>query len=119
MVFHASASTAGLDLALALAGFEATIVEVSWYGDTRVDLPIGGAFHSKRLRLVSSQVGQVAPSHRPRWTPTRRRAKSLSMLEDERLDALITAEIAFVDLPAQIGTLLDAGASGLATAIRY
>jgi 2-desacetyl-2-hydroxyethyl bacteriochlorophyllide A dehydrogenase len=119
VVFHASASPVGLARALTLAGLEATIVEVSWYGDARVDLPLGGAFHAKRLRLLSSQVGQVSPAHRPRWTPVRRLAKSFDLLEDGRLDVLITAEIAFSELPAQIGTLLANGAAGLATAIRY
>ncbi len=58
VVFHASASPAGLGVALAGAGLEAAIVELSWYGDARVMAPLGGAFHASRLRLISSQVGQ-------------------------------------------------------------
>src|SRR5437660_550146 len=68
LVFHTSASPKGLATALALAGDEATIVELSWYGTGEVAVPLGEAFHSRRLRLVASQVGQVAPSHRSRWT---------------------------------------------------
>ena len=60
MVFHASATAPGLDTALCCAGAEATVVELSWYGEGAVAAPLGGAFHSRRLRLVSSQVGQVA-----------------------------------------------------------
>ena len=67
LVFHTSASAAGLDLALPCAGFEAAIVEMSWYGDQAVNVSLGSAFHSKRLRLISSQVGQVALSRRTRW----------------------------------------------------
>jgi 2-desacetyl-2-hydroxyethyl bacteriochlorophyllide A dehydrogenase len=119
IVFHASASATGLPRALAAAGLEATVVEVSWYGDARVELALGGAFHGKRLRLLSSQVGHVAPSHRPRWTADRRLAKSFDLLDDDRLDALITAEVAFTDLPARIAAILAPGASGLATTIRY
>jgi 2-desacetyl-2-hydroxyethyl bacteriochlorophyllide A dehydrogenase len=119
IVFHASATAAGLAQALAAAGFEATILEVSWYGDRHVDVSLGGAFHAKRLRLLSSQVGHVAASRRPRWTTARRLAKSFDLLEDQRLDDLITAEIAFADLPEHIGPLLASGAAGLATAIRY
>ncbi len=119
LVFHASATASGLAHGLRIAGFEATIMELSWYGDRRVDLPLGGPFHAKRLRLLSSQVGHVAASHRPRWTTLRRLAKSFDLLDDERLDGLITAEIDFVDLPERILPLLAVGAAGLATAIRY
>ena len=65
---HASASAAGLATALRLAGDEASVVELSWYGAGDVAVPLGEAFHSRRLRLISSQVGQVAPSRRPRWS---------------------------------------------------
>ena len=67
LVFHASGTAAGLATALRLAGEEASIVELSWYGSGEVAAPLGEAFHSRRLRLVSSQVGKVAPSHRVRW----------------------------------------------------
>jgi NADPH:quinone reductase-like Zn-dependent oxidoreductase len=69
LVFHASGSAGGLACALALAGEEAAIIELSWYGEGEIAAPLGAAFHSRRLRLVSSQVGKVAPSHRPRWGP--------------------------------------------------
>ena len=119
VVFHASATEAGLACALACAGTEATIVEMSWYGDRRVQVPLGLDFHSRRLRLVSSQVGQVAPSRRPRWNHRRRLEKALSLLADARLDELITEEVAFRDLPAALPRLLAPGAPGLTAAIRY
>ena len=58
VVIHASGSPEGLQLALDIAGVEATIVEMSWFGDRQVPLPLGGAFHSKRLTIKSSQVGR-------------------------------------------------------------
>lgn len=119
VVFHTSAAPAGLAAAIEAAGLEATIVEMSWYGEGLQPVPLGGAFHSRRLRLVSSQVGQVSPSRRPRWTYARRMQKALALLADARLDALITAEVSFADLPAAIPALLAPGAAGLATAIRY
>ena len=108
IVFHTSASEAGLATAIQSAGFEARIVEMSWYGENQVAVPLGGAFHSKRLSLVSSQVGQVAPSRRPRWNHARRLAKAVELLADPRFDALITHEIAFADAPAQLPALLTA-----------
>jgi threonine dehydrogenase-like Zn-dependent dehydrogenase len=119
VVFHASAQPAGLACALACAGREATIVELSWYGDRTVGVPLGLAFHSQRLRLVSSQVGEVSPGRRPRWSHGRRLAKALALLADPRLDALITEEVAFADLAAALPRLLAPGAPGLCTAVRY
>ena len=64
-----------------------------------VRLSLGGAFHSRRLKLISSQVGQVAPSRRPRWTHRRRLAAALALLADPALDALLAPAVAFDDLP--------------------
>lgn len=119
VVFHASGTPAGLATALALCGDEAALVELSWYGDEAVPVHLGGEFHARRLRLVSSQVGQVAASRRPRWEAGRRLAKALSLLADARLDDLITGEVAFADLPEALPSILDEDADGLMTAVRY
>ncbi|MBN9063039.1 MAG: dehydrogenase [Rhizobiales bacterium 65-9] len=119
VVVHASASEAGLATALGCAGLEARVVELSWYGDRAVAAPLGGAFHAKRLRLVSSQVGRLPPARAPRWTYARRMEKAMALLCDDRLDALITEEIAFEALPAELPRLLAPGAPGLTAAIRY
>lgn len=118
-VFHTSASGGGLATALRSAGFEATVVELSWYGAREVEAPFGDSFHSRRLKLISSQVGHVAGSRRARWTHGRRLAAALDLLADDRLDALLTEEVAFADLPAALPRLLAPDAAGLATAIRY
>jgi NADPH:quinone reductase-like Zn-dependent oxidoreductase len=119
VVFHASASAQGLALALGCAGLEANIVEMSWYGDAAVAAPLGGAFHAKRPRLISSQVGQVSPSRRPRWSFARRLDKALELLADARFDALITEAVAFEDAPRELPRILAPGAAGLATVLRY
>ena len=108
VVFHASGSEAGLRTALSLAGDEATVLELSWYGDTPVTIPLGGAFHSRRLRLISSQVGKVAVSHRSRWTHGRRLAAAIGLLADPCLDALLAPEVGFSDLPRRLPDILDA-----------
>jgi hypothetical protein len=119
LVFHTSASAAGLATALRLAGDEATIVELSWYGDGAIAAPLGEAFHSRRLRLVSSQVGKVAPSHRARWTHGRRLAAALSLLADPVLDVLIAPAVAFEELPAHLPAIFGDDAHGLCPLIRY
>jgi NADPH:quinone reductase-like Zn-dependent oxidoreductase len=119
VVFHASATPAGLTTALGAAGLEATVVELSWYGDAGPQVPLGGAFHSRRLKLLSSQVGQVSPGHRPRWSYARRMQAALGLLRDDRLDALITETVAFADLPAAIPRILSHDAAGLVTLVQY
>ena len=114
VVFHASASAAGLNTAIACAGLEGMIVEMSWYGDRPVEVGLGGAFHSRRLRLVSSQVGQVSPGRRPRWDHARRMAAALRLLDQPALDSLVAEEIAFEDAPRELPRLLVPGATGLA-----
>jgi len=119
LVVHASGNPAGLGTALALAGEEATVLEMSWYGDAPVTAPLGGPFHSRRLRLISSQVGQIAPSHRPRWSHGRRLAAALALLTDARLDALLAPPVLFQDLAQRLPEILDARNGILCQLIAY
>lgn len=119
VAFHASVTAPGLATAIGCVGLEGTVVELSWYGARDIPVGLGGAFHSQRLKLVSSQVGQVSAGHRPRWDYARRLAAALRLMEDTRLDALVADEIAFEDAPTMLPKLLTSGASGLAPVIRY
>jgi NADPH:quinone reductase-like Zn-dependent oxidoreductase len=119
LVLHASGSPAGLRTALAVAGTEARVVEVSWYGSAEVPLPLGEAFHSRRLALIGSQVGQVAPAMRPRWPHARRLAKALELLRDPALDSLVSAEVAFAELPTVLPRLAVEPAGALCVRIAY
>ena len=119
LVVHTSASAAGLATALRLAGDEATVLELSWYGADDVKVPLGDVFHSRRLKLISSQVGKVAPSHRPRWDYRRRLSAALGLLNDPALDALIAPPVAFADLPAKLPEILNPESGVLCQLIRY
>ncbi len=119
LVVHASGRPEGLASALAVAGAEATIIEVSWYGNRSVPLPLGEAFHSRRLTLRSSQVGRLPPERTPRWTRARRMTLALDLLRDSRLDALITGESPFEDLPEVLATLSREPSDTLCHRIRY
>lgn len=119
IVIHASGSPAGLDLALRVAGFEARIVELSWYGDQCVSLPLGETFHAKRLTLRSSHVGSVAASQRARWDARRRMQLALTMLADSALDVLITGESDFSELPNVMPRLAAEPGDTLCHRIRY
>jgi NADPH:quinone reductase-like Zn-dependent oxidoreductase len=119
VVFHTSGNAQGLSMAIDLAGDEATIVEMSWYGAGTVGLALGGAFHSRRLKLISSQVGQVSPARRPRWSHKRRLAAALALLADPALDALLAPAVAFDDLPAELPRILKPGSGVLCQIVNY
>ncbi len=119
VVFHASGTEKGLATALRLAGDEATIVELSWYGTGDVGVPLGAEFHSRRLRLISSQVGKVAPSHRQRWTTERRLVAALALLNDPVLDALISPAASFLDLPNTLAAIFDGQSDVICPLIEY
>ncbi|WP_019625453.1 zinc-binding alcohol dehydrogenase [Thioalkalivibrio sp. ALJT] len=119
-VLHASGNPEGLTQALALAGVEARVVEMSWYGDQSVPVPLGEAFHSRRLTLRSSQVGRLPPERAARWDYRRRLALALSLLAEPALDALMTGEDAFADLPAVMARVTGPeAAQTLCHRIRY
>ena len=119
LVIHASGHPDGLRAALAAAGHEATVVEASWYGASPVPLPLGEAFHSRRLTIRSSQVGHVPPYRAPRWTRGRRLELALSLLADPRLDVLLTGESGFDELPSVLAALAREPGDTLCHRIRY
>jgi 2-desacetyl-2-hydroxyethyl bacteriochlorophyllide A dehydrogenase len=119
LVVHASGSPAGLELALEIAGMEAAIVELSWFGDQQATLSLGAAFHARRLTIASSQVGRVAASQRARWDTRRRLRLALSLLRHHELDALISGESDFEALPEVMAALAQAPGDTLCHRIRY
>lgn len=119
LVIHASGNPEGLRQALSLAATEARVVEMSWYGECSVSLPLGEAFHSRRLSLVSSQVGRLPAQRLPRWDHRRRLSLALELLRDPLLDVLISGESHFSELPAVMPGLTDASGQVLCHRLRY
>jgi len=119
VVFHTSGAPGGLALALQVAAFEATVAELSWYGDQAVPISLGEAFHARRLTLKSSQVGSVAQSQRARWDTRRRMELALASLTDPALDVLITGESDFEALPQVMAELAAHPGDTLCHRIRY
>ncbi len=118
LVVHASASEAGLARALELLAAEGEVVELSWYGDRPVSLPLGEAFHAKRLTVRSSQVGTVSP-RRARRGYAGRMAVALRLLADSRFDALVGAEHPFEELPALLPRLAAGDPPALCVRVCY
>ncbi|WP_329335527.1 zinc-binding alcohol dehydrogenase [Streptomyces sp. NBC_01352] len=119
LVVHASATEQGLARALELLRAEGTVLELSWYGDRQVSVPLGEAFHSRRLVVRSSQVGSVSPARRSSRTYADRLALALDLLADPALDALVTGESAFGELPDVLPRLASGEIPALCHRVRY
>jgi NADPH:quinone reductase-like Zn-dependent oxidoreductase len=119
VVFHASATSAGLQRALELLAPEGTVIELSWYGDDEVRLSLGGAFHSSRLGIRASQVGTVSPARAGRRTTADRLALALELLRDPAFDALLTGQSRFSELPDVMAQLSAGSLPALCHTITY
>ncbi|HEU5037811.1 MAG TPA: zinc-binding alcohol dehydrogenase [Nocardioides sp.] len=116
-VVHTSATASGLQLSLDLLAPEGTVLDLSWYGDRRVHLSLGGAFHSRRLGIRASQVGTVAG--RARRTHADRLTLALRLLRDPAYDVLLTGESPFVELPDVMARLESGVLPALCHTIAY
>ena len=119
LVVHASATSAGLQTSLELLRPESTVLDLSWYGDSTVQLSLGGSFHSGRLGIRASQVGVVAAARRTAYTPSQRLELALALLRDPAFDALITGRSRFDQLPEVLAGLADGSLPAICHSITY
>jgi threonine dehydrogenase-like Zn-dependent dehydrogenase len=119
LVVHASATEAGLARSLELLAPDGVVIELSWYGDRPVAVPLGEWFHSRRLTLRSSQVGMIAPARRGRRDFAGRLAIALDLLADPGYEALITGECRFAELPGTLRRLANDEPSSLCVRVSY
>jgi threonine dehydrogenase-like Zn-dependent dehydrogenase len=119
LVVHASATAAGLQLSLDLLAPEGTVIDLSWYGEGKVELALGGAFHSRRLAVRASQVGTVSPARSGRRTSRDRLKIALDLLRDPAFDALLTGQSRFDELPDVMARLAAGDLPGLCHTITY
>jgi threonine dehydrogenase-like Zn-dependent dehydrogenase len=119
LVVHTSATSSGLQRSLELLAQEGTVIDLSWYGDAEVRLSLGGAFHTGRLGIRSSQVGTVSPARAARRTAADRLALALELLRDPAFDALLTGESRFDELPDVMARLAEGSLPALCHTIIY
>jgi threonine dehydrogenase-like Zn-dependent dehydrogenase len=119
LVLHTSGSGAGLQLSLDLLAAEGTVIDLSWYGDTPVQLSLGGVFHSGRLTVRSSQVGMVSPARRASRSPADRLTLALDLLRDSAFDVLLTGTSTFDELPTVLAELAAGSRPALCHVIGY
>jgi 2-desacetyl-2-hydroxyethyl bacteriochlorophyllide A dehydrogenase len=119
LVVEVSGSPDTLPGALGLLAHEGTALVGSWYGEQPVTLPLGGAFHRRRLSIRSSQVSTIPAGLSGRWDVARRRAVAAGLLAELPLSALGTTEMAFDDAPLAYRTLDRRVPGVLHVALRY
>jgi 2-desacetyl-2-hydroxyethyl bacteriochlorophyllide A dehydrogenase len=95
LAIEVSGNAAALDQALSSVAFGSTVVVCSWYGTKPVALTLGGPFHRRRLRIVSSQVGTIEASLQPRWSRERRLGLACDLVSELQLIPLISQCLPF------------------------
>ena len=112
LVIEASGNPAVLPDALSLLAHEGTALVASWYGTREVSLPLGGAFHRRRLTIRSTQVSTIPAALSARWDRSRRQREVVALLDSLPLDLLATHTFAFDDAE-QAYAAIDDGQAGL------
>lgn len=119
IVFHCSASQEGLERSLQLVGDEGDVIEMSWYANREVTLPLGEDFHARRLSIRASQVGVVARARRHRRTTADRLNLAVSLLKDPVFDVFLTGVSPFAELPGVVQDLAHGRLDALCHVIEY
>jgi 2-desacetyl-2-hydroxyethyl bacteriochlorophyllide A dehydrogenase len=96
LVIDASGNTEAPARALDLLAHEGTLLIASWFGRKPVELPLGGAFHRRRLTIRSTQVSTIPARMSATWTVARRRAETAALLAELPLRQLCTHVFPFV-----------------------
>jgi threonine dehydrogenase-like Zn-dependent dehydrogenase len=116
LAIDASGNTDAPARALDLLAHEGTLLIVSWFGSKPVQLPLGGAFHRRRLTIRSTQVSTIPARMSATWTVARRRAEAAALLPELPLNELCTHVFPFANAADAFGAV-DQNAPGLMHAV--
>ncbi|GEM_PF-866531 len=119
IIFNTTSSQEGLQLAIDNAGFESKIIELSWYGNTDLNLKLGDKFHYNRVKIISSQVSNLPPSKMGRWDPKRRKRMVFNILQTTDLAHLLTREVPFDQTPEFYDQLRNGKVNDIGVTIKY
>jgi threonine dehydrogenase-like Zn-dependent dehydrogenase len=117
--FDTSGTPAGLQRAIDSVGVEGRVIAVSWFGARPARLDLGGGFHSRRKRIISSQVSRIPGAMRARWDTARRTGLVFRLLERQEFDLHLGPAIPFAGLPKAFGALVRPSHEGLSPLITY
>jgi Threonine dehydrogenase and related Zn-dependent dehydrogenases len=118
LVYELTGQPSVLDTAVQHTGFAGRVVVGSWYGTKTAPIDLGSHFHRSRMRIISSQVSTIDPSHRGRWTKDRRMSVVLDLLPEVEPSELITDRFAVEEAPSAYEQLAH-GASMLQPIFTY
>ena len=90
LCYELSGQPQTLNEAIEAAAFCGRIVVGSWYGQKTAPIELGGAFHRRRLKLISSQVSTIEPCLSGTWSKERRLQLALRMLDQVRPERFIS-----------------------------
>jgi threonine dehydrogenase-like Zn-dependent dehydrogenase len=116
LVIDASGNPDAPAVALDMLAHEGTLLVASWFGTKPVVLPLGGAFHRRRLIIRSTQVSTVPARLSGTWTRSRRRREAVDLLAELPLAQLCTHVFAFGHA-AEAFRAVDQGIPGLMHAV--
>lgn len=97
VAFHSSANVVGLQQSIDAVAFEGSVIELSWYGAKEVRLKLGGDFHSKRKKIIASQVSHIPGDKTNRWDYLRRKNLVFEILRHDYFAQLPMIEIGLED----------------------
>ncbi|HEX4088684.1 MAG TPA: hypothetical protein VHZ33_08195 [Trebonia sp.] len=116
LVIDASGNPDAPAMALDMLAHEGTLLIASWFGSKPVVLPLGGAFHRRRLAIRSTQVSTVPAGQSGIWTRSRRRREAVGLMTELPLAQLCTDVFDF-DHAADAFRSVDQGKPGLMHAV--
>jgi len=119
MAFHASGSATGLQNAIDAVGLEGPIIELSWYGNRKVDISLGTTFHSLRKQLISSQVSFIPSTKQSGWDFKRRKKTVLNLLHNPVFDHLLDTEVPFKESPSVFEKIRNNDWEPLTCVVKY
>ena len=120
IIYHTTASEPGLQYSIDSLSEEGRVIELSWYGNQKVNLSLGHDFHYKRLKIISSQVSVIPKEMRDQYNYKTRKDLAAKYLLDDSYDKLISGVIAFDEAPEFFNKLRSGlQGDGLIRLIKY
>ena len=106
-IINTTSSYEILNASLAKLNLDGKIIEASWYGHKIGKLNLGNEFHSKRLKIISSQVSNI-PLHMQKKQTYKSRLKiAIDSLSDDKLMCLINSTSKFENLEKDYISILN------------
>ncbi len=97
LIYEVSGTPEALNLAIELSGFTSRIVIGSWYGNKSAIIALGGDAHRNQLRIITSQVSNIAPELTGRWDKARRFELTWELIRKLKPEQLISHSVAVTD----------------------